>query len=91
MEAHEAVSLSQQAIAMGLLVAAPLLVVGMIVGLGIGLLQALTQIQDQTVSFVPKLIAMIVATFVALPWLLQKMIDYSEVLIANIPRTISGG
>jgi len=91
MEAHEAVSLAQQAIAMGLLVAAPLLVVGMIVGLGIGLLQALTQIQDQTVSFVPKLVAMIVATFVALPWLIQKMMDYSEVLIANIPRTLGGG
>ena len=91
MEAHEAVSLAEQAIAMGLLVAAPLLVVGMIVGLGIGLLQGATQIQDQTVSFVPKLVAMIVATFVALPWLIQKMMDYSEVLIANIPRTLGGG
>jgi flagellar biosynthetic protein FliQ len=91
MEAHEAVSLAQQAIAMGLLIAAPLLVVGMIVGLGIGLLQALTQIQDQTVAFVPKLVAMIIAIFVAMPWLIQKMMDYSEVLITNIPRTLGGG
>jgi flagellar biosynthetic protein FliQ len=74
-----------------LVVSAPLLVVGMLVGLLIGLAQALTQVQDQTVSFVPKIVAMMGALVIALPWLVQKMVEYSEGLIVNIPRTISGG
>jgi flagellar biosynthesis protein FliQ len=63
----------------------------MAVGLLIGLAQALTQVQDQTVAFVPKIVAMFVALLVCLPWLTQKLIEYSEQLITNIPKTISGG
>jgi flagellar biosynthetic protein FliQ len=91
MDASEAVTLTQQAMMTALIISAPLLVVGMVVGLLIGLAQALTQVQDQTVSFVPKIVAMVAALVLALPWLVQKMVEYSEVLIANIPRTISGG
>jgi flagellar biosynthetic protein FliQ len=57
----------------------------------IGLAQALTQVQDQTVAFVPKIIAMVGVLILCLPWLVQKMVEYSETLIANIPRTIAGG
>ena len=91
MDPQDALNLTQQAILTALLVGAPLLVVGMLVGLLIGLAQALTQIQDQTVAFVPKLVAMVVALFVCLPWLTQKMVEYSEFLFASIPRTIMGG
>jgi flagellar biosynthetic protein FliQ len=74
-----------------LIVAAPILLVGMAVGLLVGLAQALTQVQDQTVSFVPKIVAMVAVLVLCLPWLVQKMVEYSEFLIVNIPKTISGG
>lgn len=91
MTADDAVALAQQAILMSLIIGAPILVVGMLIGLIIGLAQALTQVQDQTVAFVPKIVAMVVALFLALPWMTQKLVEYSEVLIAGIPKSISGG
>jgi flagellar biosynthetic protein FliQ len=91
MEANAAIDLTRDAILTSLLLCAPVLVVGLIAGLLIGLAQALTQIQDQTVAFVPKLVAMVAALTLCLPWLLQKMIEYSEALFLNIPRSISGG
>ena len=91
MQPEHAIDLGRQAIITALLIGAPLLVVGMIVGLIIGLLQALTQVQDQTISFVPKIVAMVAALALCLPWLIQMMTEYSEELIVNIPRMISGG
>ena len=91
MEAQDAVTLTQQALITALIISAPLLLVGMAVGLVIGLAQALTQVQDQTVSFVPKIVAMIAALIISVPWLIQKMVEYSETLFRDIPRTIGGG
>ncbi|MEX2173307.1 MAG: flagellar biosynthetic protein FliQ [Pirellulaceae bacterium] len=91
MDAADAVTLAQQAMLTALVISAPLLLVGMLAGLLIGLAQALTQVQDQTVSFVPKILAMTAALVFCLPWLVQKMVEYSEVLITNIPKTIAGG
>ena len=62
-----------------------LLVAGMIVGLVIGLFQALTQIQEQTVAFVPKIIVMLLVLSVSLPWLIAQMLQYTTSLIAGIP------
>jgi flagellar biosynthetic protein FliQ len=90
MDASEAIDLTQQAMLMALLLGAPVLVAGMLVGLVIGLAQALTQVQDQTVSFVPNIVAMVAVLVLCLPWLVQKLVEYSEFLIANIPRTIAG-
>jgi flagellar biosynthetic protein FliQ len=56
--------------------------------LAIGLLQALTQIQEQTVAFVPKLLAMVVAAGLALPWILTRLIEYVHALITNIPGSL---
>lgn len=70
------------------LIAAPVLIAGTIVGLVIGLLQALTQIQEQTVAFVPKLLAMIIALGLSLPWILTRLIEYSQHLILNIPNNL---
>jgi flagellar biosynthetic protein FliQ len=91
MDAQTAVDLGRDAIVMMLLISAPVLVIGGLVGLLIGLLQALTQIQDQTVSFVPKIVAMVAVLGFCLPWMLQRLAEYSEQLIANIPRVIGGG
>ncbi|MGD9636321.1 MAG: flagellar biosynthetic protein FliQ [Pirellulales bacterium] len=88
MEAQAAVDLTREALVIATLVALPVLVAGTAVGLVIGLLQALTQIQEQTVAFVPKLLAMIVALGLSLPWVLTRLIEYSQHLISNIPNQL---
>ena len=91
MDAQEAITLTQQAMLTALLIGSPILIAGMVMGLLIGLAQALTQVQDQTVAFVPKIVAMVAVLILCLPWLVQKMVEYSEYLITNIPKTIAGG
>ena len=91
MEPQQAIDLGREAMSMALLVSAPVLLVGIGTGLLIGLLQALTQIQDQPLSFVPKILAMLTAFAIGLPWLIQRMVEYSGTLISNIPRVVLGG
>jgi len=85
MDVNEAIDLGRQAIYMAMLISAPVLIVGMAVALVIGLLQAITQVQDQTVSFVPKIVAMVVAMSLTLPWVLTQLLQYSTELITGIP------
>ena len=71
-----------------LTIGSPILLAGMVVGLLIGLAQALTQIQEQTIAFVPKIVSMIIALSFSLPWLITRMVEYSRELILNIPNTL---
>lgn len=71
-----------------LLLAAPLLMVALGVGLLIGIFQAATQINEMTLSFIPKLLGMAVALMVAGPWMLKLIVDYTQSLIINIPTLI---
>ena len=91
MDAQAVVDLGRDALVTALLIGAPVLLVGVIVGLLIGLIQALTQIQDQTISFVPKIVTMVLVLMICLPWLLQRMMTYSEDLITSIPQALLGG
>ncbi|PQO26254.1 flagellar biosynthetic protein FliQ [Blastopirellula marina] len=91
MDVTTTVDLTREAMLVALWISAPALIVGMLVGLGIGLLQALTQIQDQTVSFVPKLLAMAAAMLLALPWVLERLMIYTETLVTHIPDRLMGG
>lgn len=91
MNAQTTIDLTREAMMMCLIIGAPVLLVGMAVGLLIGFLQALTQVQDQTVSFVPKLLAMAVALAFTLPWIFQKLVGYSADLFSRIPERIAGG
>ncbi|TWT39428.1 flagellar biosynthetic protein FliQ [Blastopirellula retiformator] len=91
MDVTTTVDLTREAMLVALWISAPALLVGMLVGLAIGLLQALTQIQDQTVSFVPKLLAMAAAMLLALPWVLERLMIYTETLVTHIPDRIMGG
>ena len=86
MEPQEAINLGRDAIWTALLVGSPVLLTGMAVGLMIGLFQALTQIQEQTVAFVPKIVAMVLTLSIALPWLITQMLQYSGDLITSIPE-----
>jgi len=85
MEPSTAIDLGREALWICLLIGAPVLVAGLVVGVAIGLFQALTQIQEQTVAFVPKILAMVLALSFTLPWLITRMLEYSTQLISSIP------
>ena len=90
MDAAQAIDLTREAMLTALTLGAPLLLVALAVGLVVGLLQTLTQVQDQTISFVPKIVAVLAAIGFCLPWLIQRLVEYSQGLITNIPMTIMG-
>ena len=82
------IELMRQAMVTVLWLAAPALVTGMIVGLAIGLLQAVTQVQEQAVAFVPKLIVTVLVLSLTLPWLIAQIVQYSHDLITSIPGNL---
>jgi flagellar biosynthetic protein FliQ len=83
------VDLARNAIMLALLVAGPMLVVALLVGLTVSVLQAVTQIQEQTLAFVPKLVGVSVVFLLALPWLLQLLVKYTTELFRSLPSLIS--
>ena len=91
MQPDQAIDLGREAMTTVLWLGAPLLLVALATALVVGFLQALFQMHDPTISFVPKLVATIVAAGLCLPWLLERLVEYSQVLITHIPQTISGG
>lgn len=79
----------KDAISTGLTIAAPILIVGLVVGLLISIFQATTQIQEQTLTFVPKLLAIALIGVLTGSWMLHKVVDFTTrifVLIANISK-----
>lgn len=84
------ISLMTTAMELALKISAPVLVVGLVVGVVISIFQAITQIQEQTLSFVPKIIASAVVLIVAGPWLLNELVTYTEELWRSIPDLIGG-
>jgi flagellar biosynthetic protein FliQ len=88
MDPQNAIDLTRQAILEALMVVAPVLICGLIVALVLGLLQALTQIQEQSITFVPKMVAMILVLGWSLPWIISRLVQYSHDLIAGIPDTL---
>jgi len=79
------ISLAKETVELTLLISLPILTVGLIIGVGIGLLQSLTQIQEMTLVLVPKIIASLLVLLFMLPWMMNKMTAYTEQLILNIP------
>jgi flagellar biosynthetic protein FliQ len=70
------------------MIAAPLLLVALITGLVIGMLQAATQINESTLSFIPKLLFLVLTLFAAGPWILRVLVDFTHDLYANIPNVV---
>ena len=68
-----------------LLVSAPVLIVGLVVGVLISLFQAVTQVQEMTLVFVPKIVACLIALVAALPWMINILISFTHNIFANIP------
>ena len=83
-----AITLLENAIILTLLLSAPVLLVAMVVGLLISLFQAVTQIQEMTLTFVPKIVAMMLTLLFLSSWMITKLVDYTHELITSIPNII---
>ena len=88
MDAQYAVDLCQDAIWMALMVASPILIAGTTIGLLIGLFQTLTQIQEQTIAIVLKIIVMILVVAYTMPWVTEMMVEHGIKIFQDIPGII---
>ncbi len=82
------VGFARNAIELTLLIALPMLGIGMVVGIAVSVFQAATQIQEMTLTMVPKIVAIFLALIVAFPWIMDKMISYTRELFLNLPNYI---
>ena len=85
------INVSMQAMQLAFKIAMPLLLVGLVIGLVVSVFQAVTQIQEQTLTFIPKIIGMGVVLVVAGPWMLDQIVTYTQQLYTEIPTMIEGG
>lgn len=84
MTVEQGVDLAREALTLMLLLSAPILGVALVVGLAIGVLQAVTQIQEQTLTFVPKILGMGAVAIIAMPWLVTRILDYAARLFGTM-------
>ncbi|MCX8070505.1 MAG: flagellar biosynthesis protein FliQ [Thermodesulfovibrionales bacterium] len=80
--------LSRQTFETIILVGGPVLIVSLVVGITISLFQAITQLQEMTIAFIPKIIAIFATVFLALPWMINVMIKFTKGIIENIPTYV---
>ncbi|HEV7941346.1 MAG TPA: flagellar biosynthesis protein FliQ [Solirubrobacteraceae bacterium] len=85
------VNLASQAITLALSVAGPLLLASLVIGLVISVFQAVTQIQEQTLSLIPKIVGIVLVIVVLGPWMVNKMVTYTQNLYGSIPSLVGSG
>lgn len=88
MTPEHVMEMGHQAVKVALMVSAPLLIAALVTGLIISILQASTQINEMTLSFIPKIIAVVVAAICMGPWMLTTLLDYMRTLFSGIPYII---
>jgi flagellar biosynthetic protein FliQ len=84
MSLDQATGLIQDSLILALIIAAPMLVIGLVVGVLVSLFQAVTQIQEQTLTFVPKITAMVAASILLMPWIGQRLISYAVMMFGAL-------
>jgi flagellar biosynthetic protein FliQ len=82
------INVSMQAMQLAFMVAMPLLLVALVVGLVVSVFQAVTQIQEQTLSFIPKVLGLVVVIVVAGPWMLGQILTWTQELYGSIPSLV---
>lgn len=82
------ISLAEKGIYTTLIVAGPLLLVALIVGLLVSIFQATTQIQEQTLAFIPKIVAVLVGLVIFGPWMLSHILSYAADIFSNLTRYV---
>ncbi len=85
MDPTVAIDIGKQALWITLVISGPLLVVGLVVGLFIGVIQAVTQIHEMTLTFIPKILAVVGVFLALMPWMTIKMMEYTVSLLNMIP------
>jgi flagellar biosynthetic protein FliQ len=88
MSPETVMSIGQRALEMTLMLAAPMLLVGLAIGILIGIFQAATQINEMTLSFIPKLLGIAATLLLLGPWMLKELIGYTRMLIESIPSVV---
>ena len=88
MDQDTVISLSTQALALTLKLALPLLLVGLVIGLAVSVFQAVTQIQEQTLAFIPKVLALAGVLMIGGPWMLGQLLGYTTDLWSSIPNLV---
>jgi flagellar biosynthesis protein FliQ len=83
MDLDQATELIRHTLLLALIVSAPMLLIGLLVGIVVSLLQAVTQIQEQTLTFVPKIAAMVAAAILLMPWIGHRLLEYSAAMFLN--------
>jgi len=86
MDFDTAIELGRNAFWMALLTATPILVIGLLVGLAISLFQAVTQLQEQTLTFAPKIAAMAIAAAIFIPWIGNRMVHFAVEMLGTVPH-----
>ncbi len=81
-------ALAQHALTVTTMLAAPLLIAALVAGLAVGMIQAATQINEMTLSFIPKLLVLVATLFIAGPWMLKLIVSYTHQLFESIPSLI---
>ncbi len=82
------IHLGREVFLTAVMVASPMLIAGLIVGVSISVVQTATSIQEQTLTFIPKIIAVVVSLILFMPWMMNTLLDFSVELITNIPNYI---
>lgn len=88
MNPESVIAMGRHAMEVTLMVAAPMLLVALAIGLVVSIFQAATQINEMTLSFIPKLIGIFAALVIAGPWMLTIMLDYMRTMLGSIPNMI---
>ena len=91
MDSNAVLDLSMQALIITGKLAAPVLITSLVVGFAISLLQSITQIQEVTLSFVPKAVAVGIALVVCGHWMISEMVSFTTMVFDRIPQLLSGG
>lgn len=82
------IALGKESIRLAIIISAPMLAFGLVVGLLVSIFQAVTQIQEMTLAFIPKILAVILALMIFFPWMLRLMLDFTSGIITSIPAYI---
>ena len=88
MTPESVMNLGRHAMEITLMVSAPMLLIALVIGLVVSIFQAATQINEMTLSFIPKLVGIFIALVVAGPWMLSVMVDYMRELFSSIPGMV---
>ncbi|MBO0996867.1 flagellar biosynthesis protein FliQ [Bacillus sp. SD075] len=88
MSAEIVIDIAEKGIYMVLIIAGPLMVIALIVGLLVSIFQATTQIQEQTLAFVPKIVAVLLGLILLAPWMLSHLLSYANEIFGNLNRFV---